>query len=482
MSIQRQYNLPNCTLVLEGWGDMVVANQSEARPLISKLTNAEFHLAGEEKPLSGGREFFESLTAAVSLYAQELLSGIRTFKSPQTTSQLVQLQRLDNNHHRLSVLPPDADPGSGITTHLTRQVDLTTVQLFDLVEAIDQFFADSQTLPDLTFQVAPLAKRDVRRSEPVAKQAIPAAIGASGLALAAIAFFFIPIPQVRQPDDLVPNANTTSSTTGSPAPAAPPPSPTTSGSSSPTTSPSAATSPNPTTVAQPDLTKLEAVLTAAPEITDPAQVQALQEQLSTQLDQAWKDRPAVTQDLEYRVGVAKDGAIVGYKPINPAAETSTQQTPLLNLLYIPATGSQPSSEPIAQYKVVFTSKGVLDVSPWQNAMASPITGITEITDSDQISELQPKLYDQLDQNWKDKPSFEKDLVFRVRVKEDGTIVDYKPDSEVAAEFAKEIPLPELGKLAEDGDAGAGQDPLALFKVVFKPDGKLEVSPWRGQRD
>jgi hypothetical protein len=120
-----------------------------------KLTNAEFHLAGEEKPLSGGREFFESLTAAVSLYAQELLSGIRTFKSPQTTSQLVQLQRLDNNHHRLSVLPPDADPGSGITTHLTRQVDLTTVQLFDLVEAIDQFFADSQTLPDLTFRLRP---------------------------------------------------------------------------------------------------------------------------------------------------------------------------------------------------------------------------------------------------------------------------------------------------------------------------------------
>ncbi|XHX80503.1 MAG: DUF4335 domain-containing protein [Stenomitos frigidus ULC029] len=482
MSIQRQYSLPNCTLMVEGWGDMVIANQTEARPLMSKLTNAEFHLVGEEKPLSGGREFFESLTTAVSLYAQELLSGIRTFKSSQTASQLVQLQRLDDNHHRLSVLPPDADPGSGIATHLTRQVNLTTVQLFDLVEAVDQFFADTQTLPDLTFQVAPLAKRHVRRSEPVAKQAVPAAIGASGLALAAIAFFFIPIPQVRQPEDLVPNANPTASTAGSPAPAAPPPAPTASGLPSPITSPDAATTPSPTTAAQPDLTKLAATLTAAPEITDPAQVKTLQERLSTQLDQAWKNRPAVTQDLEYRVGVAKDGAIVGYKPVNSAAETSTQQTPLLNLLYIPAAGSQSSSEPIAQYKVVFTSKGVLDISPWQNALASPITGITEITDSAQIKELQPKLYDQIDQSWKDKPDFTKDLVFRVRVKQDGTIVDYKPDSEVAAASVKEIPLPQLGKLAEDGDTGASQDPLALFKVVFKPDGKLEVSPWRGQRN
>lgn len=483
MSIQRQYSLPNCTLILEGWGDTVMTNPSEARPLMSKLTSVECRLVGEENPLSGGREFFESLTTAVSLYAQALLSGIRASKMPHTASQLVQLERLDDNHHRLSVLPPDAEPGSGIATHLTRQVDLTTVQLFDLVEAVDQFLADTQTLPDLSLQVAPLAKRYVRSSEPVAKQAVPAAIGASSLALAAIAFFFIPLPQVRQPDDLVPKAST-ASITGSPSPTAPP-SPTASLSpsaiASSSASPTAATTPVPTPTAQPDLTKLEAALTA-PEITDPAQIQTLQQQLSTQLDQAWKNRTAVTQDLVYRVGVAKDGAIVGYKPANTAALTNAKQTPLLALLYIPAAGSQPSSEPIAQYKVVFTSKGALDVALWKDAMASPVTGITEITDPAQIKELQPKLYDQIDQNWKDKPGFKKDLVFRVRMKQDGTIVDYKPDSQIAADYAKELPLAKLGKPAVEGDTGASEDPLALFKVVFKPDGKLEVSPWRGQRN
>lgn len=483
MSIQRQYSLPNCTLVLEGWGDMVVSNQTETRPLMSQLMSAECHLVGEEKPLTGGREFFESLTTAVSLYAQELLSGIRAFKTSHRSTQLVQLEQLNDTHHRLSVRPPDADPGSGIATHLTRQVDLTTVQLFDLVEAVDQFFADTQTLPDLTLKVAPLAKRDVRSTEPVAKQAVPAVIGASGLALAAIAFFFIPVPQVRQPNDLVPKASSASSPTGTPSPSASPPNPITSGASpSPNASATTAT-PSPSSEAtQPDLTKLESTLTAAPDITDPAQIQALQKQLSSQLDQAWKNRTATKQDLIYRVGVVKDGAVVGYKPMNPAALTDVKQTPLPNLLYIPAAGSQPTIEPIAQYKVIFTSTGVVDVAPWKEAMASPITGITEITDATQIKVLQPKLYDQIDKNWKDKPTFKKDLVFRVRVKQDGTIADYKPDNQSATDYVKETPLAKLGKPSSEGDTDAMQAPLALFKVVFKPDGKLEISPWRGQKN
>jgi len=47
---------------------------------------------------------------------------------------------------------------------------LTTVQLFDLVEAIDQFFADSQTLPDLSLQR--LAAKHAGSNQSLVKQAV----------------------------------------------------------------------------------------------------------------------------------------------------------------------------------------------------------------------------------------------------------------------------------------------------------------------
>jgi len=71
-------------------------------------------------------------------------------------------------------------------TGFSIQIDLTTVQLFDLVEAVDQFFADSQTLPDLSLQLTVL--NTAGSSQPLVKQAVPGAVGVSSLALAAIAF------------------------------------------------------------------------------------------------------------------------------------------------------------------------------------------------------------------------------------------------------------------------------------------------------
>jgi hypothetical protein len=232
-------------------------------------------------------------------------------------------------------------------------------------------------------------------------------------------------------------------------------------------------------VASADLTKLESVLTTAPEIKDATQLESLQKQLYDQVDQSWKGRSGIPQDLVYRVGVNKDGTIVGYKPVNPAALTYSKQTPLLNLLSLSAATSRAASDPIAQFKVIFTPSGVVDVAPWQQAMATPTTGNpSEITDASQLKELQPKLYDKIDQTWKAKPSFEKDLIYRVRVKADGTIADYRPENQPASDYAQELPLPQLGKPATDSSEPT-PEPLALFKVVFKPDGKLEISPWRG---
>ncbi|UBF25835.1 DUF4335 domain-containing protein [Kovacikia minuta CCNUW1] len=485
MTIQRQYSLPNCTLMLEGLGDLSVAGQPELRPLMNVLINAECQLPGQEKPLSGGREFFESLVNAVSLYAQEVISGIYDLRQPKENSSLVQLHRLDVNRHRLSILPEGAVPGSGIAAQLTRHIDLTTVQLFDLVEAVDQFFADNQTLPDLTLNLKSQPKRHYRSSEPAAQRTIPIALGASSLAVASIALFFLPVPKVSEPTCLsssTPGCTSNKNATSSPTPTL---FPSPAGNSpSPSPSPTSASSPSPSPAAsgQPDLAKLEAALVSSPEITDAAEIDTLQKKLYSQINDAWKDRSPVTQDLVYRVGVGKDGAIIGYKPVNPAAVTNAKQTPLLDLLSIPSSSnSRPASDPLAQYKVVFTSSGVLEVAPWNQVMASPLNAPPEITDAGQLKDLQQKLYDQLDQNWKEPPTFEQDLVFRVRMKSDGSIFDYKPDSQTATDYAKETPLPTLGKPAVDGDSASGES-LALFKAVFKPNGVLEVSPWRGRKD
>jgi hypothetical protein len=481
MTIQRQYSLPNCTLVLEGLGDMTAGSLGDPRPLMLVLINAECHLPGQEKPLTGGRDFLENLAAAVSQYAQEVLSGIPAIGARDETKP-VRLHRLNENRHRLTLRPADVPPDTGIAAHLSREIDLTTVQLFDLVEAVDQLFADTRTLPDLTLNIHPVSQRYVRRAEPIAKQAVPMAIGTSGLAAAALALSLIPAPQVKQPEHLFPPGATTTTgkTTAAPGASPPPPAQSPATASSTTgTAGSAATS-APTT--PPDPAQQEALLSAAPEITDPAEVSALRQQLQDKLDAAWKTRSPITQDLIYRVGVAEDGRLVGYKPVNAAAHAQANQTPLLDLLAIPATGSSPAAEPIAQYKVVFTGTGLLEVAPWKQVMESPISTSPEITAAAQLEEILPKLRRQLLDNWKtEKLTYRQELVYQVKVKPDGTIVSYRPHNQPASNYVQETPLPQVGKLADDIDTTSPES-YALFKVVFTLNNRLEITPWRGWRD
>ena len=488
MTIQRQYSLPNCTLVLEGLADAIAAPQSEMRPVMALLINAECYLPGQEKPLAGGREFFESLVTAVSLYAQEFLSGIHLPRHTYSDQpSFVTLERLDRIHHRLTV-----EPSADHTTTTAQKVDLSTVQLFDLVEAIDQFVADTQTLPFWSLNLAPVSKRYAFAREPLAKQAVPAAIGLSSLALAAIAFFMIPTPKVNKPTCLTAGECPTSASpqaTGSPALSP----------SSPNAQASA--SPSPSQLAEPDLAQLEKTLNTTPAITDPQELDRLRQRLYDQINDKWKPQTNPAQDLTYRVGVGKDGAIVGYEPESPGALKNVKQTPLLNLLYIPAAGSAPSQEPIGQFKVAFTSQGKLVVSPWETASESPSpsaaspspdaspsptaslsgssTAPAEITEQSQLEALQPKLYDQLDQNWKGSPPFDKDVRFKVRVKADGTIVGYEATNQFAADHVQFTPLAQLAKPTDSN--GTPAESLASFKVVFKPSGALQVNPWYGRR-
>jgi Domain of unknown function (DUF4335) len=200
MTIRRQYSLPNCTLILEGLSDNSVDSNSTTG-LMSILVNAECHFLGSNQVLSGGRVFFESLAKSVSVYAQEFLSGLHHPQPSLDKSNLVQIAKIsDRNRHRLTLIPESSSEDPVQTPREPVEVDLTTVQLFDLMEAIDQFFADSRTLPDLALNLKPLSKRHRQTDEPFVQRATPAAVGIAGLAAVAFAFSLIPPPAIRKPE------------------------------------------------------------------------------------------------------------------------------------------------------------------------------------------------------------------------------------------------------------------------------------------
>jgi len=343
ITLQRQYSLPNCTLVLEGLSDPSTTGQADIRPVMSLLINAECHLPGQDTPIIGGREFFESLVTEVSLYAQEFLSGIQLPRQThRARPSFVKFERLDRIYHRMNV-----EKGANHPLSEERSVDLTTVQLFDLVEAIDQFVTDTQTLPCWSLNLSPVPKRYGRPGEPLAKQVVPASFGVSGLALAAIAFFSLPIMQVKTPECLSPGA---------------------------------------------------------------------------------ADCPAA---------VRKNASLAASPTISPRSAASPTAT----------VSSNPTATPA-----------------------------TELTDVAAIESLQLKLYDAINHNWQGKPVFDRDLIYRVRVRQDGTILQFQPDNQPANEFAKNTPLPQLSKPT---DPNASAESAVSFKVVFKPSGVLQINPWYG---
>ncbi|MEH2113748.1 DUF4335 domain-containing protein [Nostoc sp.] len=477
MNIQRKYSLPNCTLLLEGLSDVTRAAQfQEMRPELSILVNAECYLSGYNQPLTGGREFFESLVRAVSGYAQEFLSSVPNPQAHNQESELVEFQKIDSNRHRLIIHSEGAPEGFESHSKNSKrppiEIDLNTVQLFDLVEAVDQFFADSQTLPELSLELQPVTRRYGGASQALIRQAVPAAVGVSSLVVAAIAFNLIPPPQIRPPQ---PKADEqTSSTTKSLTPPA-----------SAAATPIAAATPTPTPTAtantKPVVKDLEALLNTVPEITDPSQLRALNRQVYNQVHPAWTKRSGLEQDLVYRLGVAADGAIVGYKAVNKEANQGVGQTPLPNLLYNPANRAPISNEPIAQFRIVFTTSGVLQVSPWRGYARTPEVIGAKITDSKITKGLNQKLYNTVRQSWSGTPTFTRDLKYRVAVNKDGVIADYEPLNQVAFDYFRETPLPKMFNAIYGSNVAApnAKEPLAHFQVIFKPSGTLEVTPWQG---
>jgi Domain of unknown function (DUF4335) len=202
MTIRRQYSLPNCTLILEGLSDNPVDSGSNTG-LMSILVNAECHFLNSNQLLSGGRVFLESLVKSVSTYAQGFISGLNHPQSASEANGIVHIEKVsDRNLHRIT-LDPEPSTDSTADSSGDRQpvtVELTTVQFFDLVEAIDQLFADNRTLPDLVLKLQPLGKRYRQAEEPFVQRATPAALGVAGLAAFAVVFSLIPPPAIRKPE------------------------------------------------------------------------------------------------------------------------------------------------------------------------------------------------------------------------------------------------------------------------------------------
>lgn len=474
MTIQRQYSLPNCTLILEGMGDNRGSAAAEPRPLMTVLLNAYCHIAGQDPPLAGGREFLEGLVNAVSQYTQRLLSGVHPAK--QAIEQpLVQLQQVDGSHHRLTVQSDKEAPDAK-----ERSLDLTTVQLFDLVEAVDQFLADRQTLPDVGLNLQPLSKKYVRDEQPLAKRSIPAAIGVSGLAAATVLLSMLPPLKVVQPKCLFPTPECTAVEAKDTKKVAPDSgvSPSPAASTSPSSNPAPAALISPATEPSPSPAATETQ--PAPEITDAAKLATLSKQLQTKLDQAWKGRK-VPEELVYRVSVASNNTIRGYDFGNDEALTNVKLTPLPELLKV-AKPNAATPEPLADFKVLFTPTGLVEVAPWKQATPS-ISENPEITETAKLEEILPKVRSQLTSGWQagDRTLVKdlgKDLEFQLRVKPDGTIETYRPNNQPAFDYNQNTPLPKIAKQA-DREAAQNQAPHALFKAVFTANGRIEISPWRG---
>ena len=492
MNIQRKYSLPNCTLLLEGLSDMTrTDNFQELRPELSILVNAECYLSNYNQPISGGREFFESLVRAVSVYAQEVLSNIpnpQGKKFDNQNSELVELQKIDSNRHKLTVHSEITADNQGGNNNPGQpiQIVLNTVQLFDLVEAVDQFFADSQTLPELSLELHPVNRSYGGSSQTLLKQAIPATVGVSSLAVAAVAFSLIPAPQIRPPQIKPEIQSSTSTPTPTITPttaATPTTTPTTTPTVSPSITPTAAATPTTTpTASETPVTKdLEALLKTVPEITDPSQLRALNRQVYNQIHPAWTNRSGLPEDLVYRLGVAADGSVVGYKAVNQKASDAIEKTPLPKLLYNPA--NRVPNEPIAQFKVVFTQKGFLEISPWLGYAKTPEVTGEKITDTSKIKDLNQKLYSTIRQNWSVTPTFASDLKYRVAVNKEGVIADYEPLNQVAFDHFRETPLPQMFQSVYGSNVAApdNKEPLAHFQVVFTPKGELKVTHWKGYK-
>ncbi len=330
MTIRRQYSLPNCSLILDGWAGETNPNDGgNGRPLMSILVNAECRFLAEEhhqSALKGDRNFLESLVRVVNNYAQSVLSGLNAAPPQDWVGEPVQIKPLpEHNRHQLQLIETEDGKPEEVV-----KVDLTTVELFDLVEAIDQLLADGSTLPELTLSLHPHSRKIRNRNEPFVKKARPAIAGVASLAVAAIALYLVPIPEMREPE------------------------PTRNGSRREQTLPSETGS-----IVPPGI---KATVENTPKITDSEQLVTLGSELQTKLTENLQQEIPQT-GLEYRVWVTGNGDVIGYEQLAGPGLNITETPALPDLLTLPMDLNNRQISEVAELEVRFSPDGVVQVEP-----------------------------------------------------------------------------------------------------------------------
>ncbi|MDB9495801.1 DUF4335 domain-containing protein [Spirulina major CS-329] len=481
MSIKRQYNLPNVRLQLDGMNPSLITTDSAAtgqRPLMSIVTNVECHFSNSEQFLSGGREFLDSLVRAVSQYGQEVLSGIPHPLAHEPA--IVRLMKGDKpDRHLLVSETPDGQ---------TVNIHLNTLELFDLVDVVDQFCSDTRTLPDLQLTLEPISRRHRLADVPAHERAMPLMSGVGSLAIAAVLLFFLPVPEVTIPEDRP--AEATEQTDGEDLATDDPPLTPEDEADEEAANEEAdelAATEAEDPPAQPtgdriSSRELEALLTDAEPIEDPTELDFIQRYLFREISGNWDDRDAVTEDLAFRVSATIDGSIVAYEAVDDTPASADELTPLPDLEFAPTQAAIEAREAIADYKVVFTRNGVLQINPWAGYQGRPGYGET-IDDPDTLAQIQDDLIDTLRDVWdEDGETLGNDLIFRVGVTESGAIADYQPQNNAAFQLEGNTPLPDLltpEAAGIDRERGSviPSEPMGQFQVIFKEGGRVEVSPF-----
>lgn len=210
------------------------------------LTRFSCQVGGKE--ISGGKELLTYLVQGVSYFCQQLLSGDVT----------------EYHHDHIKITPQGYQYHLHITTEDGEiELDLDRVQLFDLMEALDQLCLDTQTLPDVV-----IALPELRPPVTPVSPAVPAVVGITSVLAVALALWFVPIPEPKRQE--------------------PPPLPT-------------PVSPLPTPVVPPQ------------PITNVEELEKLREDLLALLNDTWVNARTFDVPLTYQVTVDQNGRIVAYK-------------------------------------------------------------------------------------------------------------------------------------------------------------------------